>query len=90
MGALAVVLLWVGRLLLAKFIFRALAGAGLAFVSYHYAIGPLFDQIHGLLNGMPATALQWIGYLRIDQGLTVIASAYGIRTGMQALNLVKS
>lgn len=87
MPALAVILLWVGRFLLASFIARALVGAGLSLVAYHYAVGPLFDMIQGYLNGAPATAAQWIGYFKLDKAFTVLSSAYVIRLGKNALHL---
>ena len=87
---LEVILMWVGRALLAKMIMRMLLGAGLAVVAYHYAVGPLFAEIRGLMSGASGAAANWIGYFSIDKAFTVLASAYTIRMGKHAIGIGKA
>jgi len=89
LGALSEILIWVGRALLAKMIVRMLMGVGLSLVAYHYAVGPLFDTIRGLLSGATGTIANWIGFLSIDKAFTILSSAYLIRMSKHAIGVGK-
>lgn len=90
MPVVAAVLLWVGRVLLAHFILRILVGAGLSFVTYKITVQPALDAVRELVMGMPAVALDWIGYMFVDKALTVVCSAVAIRAVLRSMSLVKA
>lgn len=87
---LVTLLPWVARILVVSLVARVLVAFGLAFVSWHFAVGPILDAIKGQLVGMPADIAQWVGLLKFDQAITVICSAYVIRFAVSSVHLVKS
>lgn len=90
MPALATILLWVGRTLLGQFLARALLGAGLGLVTYHYGVSPLFTYVRSMLSGTSAEVAGWIGFLNIDRAFTVLSSAYVIRMARSSIHLTKA
>ncbi|HET7267412.1 MAG TPA: DUF2523 family protein [Oleiagrimonas sp.] len=89
-AALGVLLKRVGAWILASFVGRILAGAGLALVAYKFGVDPLFSQLRSHIEGQASQlALAWFGYFELDKAFTVIASAYGIRIASSSLKLVK-
>lgn len=89
MPALAVVLVWVGRFLAIHLVVRVLTALGLAWVSYHFAIGPLMDYVRVLFYDIAGLDFGWaVGALNLDKAVTVVLSAYGIRATMKAAHLV--
>ena len=83
-------LTWIGRIMIVSLIARALAGFGLAFAVWHFAVGPILDAIKSHMVGWPADLAQWVGLLKFDQAVTVICSAYVIRFAVSSVHLVKS
>lgn len=87
---LAVLLPWIGRILVVSLVARVLLAFGLSFAVWHFAVGPILDAIKGQMVGWPADIAQWIGLLKFDQAVTVVCSAYVIRFGISSVHLVKS
>lgn len=75
---MANILLWVGRLLVGQFIVRALAGAGLAFISYQGLSG----YVEGFLeswatatSGLPSDMLTLLLMAGVGDAIDIIGSA---------------
>ena len=76
--------------LLANLIGRALLAVGLSVVTYKFAVQPFFDQLHSMVTSNAGElALEWFGFLDVDKAITVIASAYVIRTSVSVAKVVK-
>lgn len=75
---------------LGNFLGRVLVGAGLALVTYKFAVDPLFDQIESLVvSNAGQLALDWFGFFKIDKAITVIGSAYGIRVAAKSVKVAQ-
>jgi hypothetical protein len=66
-----------------KIVVGILGFIGLDLVASHYVIGPMLDLIRDQMNVGPsgsfgATALNWLGVLRIDQAVSMMLSAWAI------------
>lgn len=67
---------------------RAFLALGLGFVSYKgidVGIGVLKNTAIAGLQGIPADALSFIGYLWLDKALSVVFSAVAVALSMRAL-----
>lgn len=81
---------WLARALVVSLVVRAFLGIGLAFLGWHFLVGPILDAIKAQATGLPADLAAWLGLLRFDQALTIVCSAYVIRFAAQSVHLVKS
>lgn len=89
-GVLGVVLRRILIWAFASFIGRILLGAGLALVSYKFAVDPFFLQLKSMIvSDAGQVALSWFGFFDLDKAITVIGSAYAIRVSVSALHLAK-
>lgn len=68
-----------------SFLFRSKIGSwiaaallffGIELATSSFVVEPLRDYVVGAFAGMPATALQWAGFLQIDRYISIIFSAY--------------
>lgn len=84
------VLMWVARAVVISMVVRAMVGLGVAFVGWHFLVGPILDSIKSQMVGWPADLAQWVGILQFDKAITIICSAYLIRFAASSLHLVKS
>lgn len=93
LAALAELLLpllgWIARTLVVSLVVRALVGLGVAFVGYHFVVGPILDSVKSQMGGWPADLAQWVGILQFDKAITIVCSAYVIRFAVSSLHLVK-
>lgn len=86
-----IVSILVGALLqvVGSFIGRALLALGFGFVEYKgisYLINSVLDQAKGLLGTLGASMLgEWAGFFRIDQHLSIVLSAIGVKILLNAL-----
>jgi Protein of unknown function (DUF2523) len=67
---------------------RALIALGVGFVTYKgidVSVGMMKDSVLGGVRGLPADALNLVGYLWIDKALTVIISAISAAMTMKAI-----
>lgn len=62
--------LWVGKVM---------AALGLGFVAQELIYDPLIEQAQNYWSQIPAGAAAWVHALGIDQGVSLILSAYGIK-----------
>lgn len=84
------ILMWCARMMVVSLVVRVLVGFGVAFVGYHFLVGPILDAIRGQMGGWPSDLAQWAGLLNFDKAVTIILSAYVIRFAVSSLHLVKS
>jgi hypothetical protein len=75
---MSTILLWVGRILIGQFVVRALAGAGLAFISYQGLSG----YVEGFLaawassvNNLPGNLVQILLLAGLGEAIDIIGSA---------------
>ena len=71
----------------ASFVGRVLIAMGLGFVEY-LGIQALFDQVKNsaLALAAPGPLIEWAGFLRIDQHLSIIISAIGVKLLLRGLS----
>lgn len=81
---------WIARTLIISLIARLLVGFGVAFVGYHFIVGPILDAVKGQMGGWPSDLANWVGILQFDKAVTMICSAYVIRFAVSSLHLVKT
>ena len=81
---------WIARSLIIGLVARLLVGLGVAFVGYHFVVGPILDSVKSQMGGWPADLVQWAGILNFDKAITIICSAYVIRFAVSSLHLVKT
>lgn len=83
MPILAALLVWAGRYLLFNVVLRMFVAAGLGFATYKLGVQPLIDFARSSAGGLGQLAA-WLGFLRLDQGLSLVASALVTRTAYLA------
>jgi len=81
---------WIARTLVVSLVVRAFVGIGVAFVGYHFIVGPILDAVKNQMGGWPADLAQWVGILNFDKAVTIICSAYVIRFAVSSLHAVKA
>ena len=81
---------WIARTLVVSLVVRAFVGIGVAFVGYHFIVGPILDAVKNQMGGWPADLAQWVGILNFDKAITIICSAYVIRFAVSSLHAVKA
>lgn len=54
----------------------ALLFFGIELATSAFVVEPLRDYVVGAFAGMPATVLEWAGFLQIDRYISIIFSAY--------------
>lgn len=81
---------WIARSLIIGLVARVLVGIGVAFVGYHFVVGPILDAVKSQMGGWPSDLAQWVGILNFDKAVTIICSAYVIRFAVSSLHLVKA
>lgn len=64
-----------------------LAGFGLHLVAQKFAVEPALAEIQSNMTGLGSTAVAWFAYLRIDQAITIVLSAYAASAAMSAVRL---
>lgn len=74
---------------LGQWILSALAFLGLYWASSEFLVGPFLDRIQSSFSGAPAALVQTIAYLRIDQYITIVLSAYATAAAGGALKMRK-
>ena len=91
---MAHLLLWLGRILIGQFVFRAMAGAGLAFVSYQGISGYIQGFLSawaGSVSGLPSEMVALLMLAGVGQAIEIIGSAMlsvaAIRAAMMALRI---
>lgn len=70
-------------------ILSALAFLGIQFAATEFVVEPLLDYIKGALGGAPATILEFLAWLRVDDYVTVVLSAYTTAAATGALKMRK-
>ena len=81
---------FIARALVISLVVRVFVGLGVAFVGYHFLVGPILDALKAQMAGWPSDLAQWVGLLQFDKAVTIICSAYLIRFTASSLHLVKS
>lgn len=91
---MAGLLLWIGRILVGQFIVRAMAGAGLAFISYQGISGYVEGFLAawaGSASGLPSEMVTLLMMSGVGQAIEIIGSAMlsvaGIRAAMAAFRV---
>jgi hypothetical protein len=67
---------------------RAIIALGIGFVTYKgidLSIAAMKDAAINSIKGLPVDALNLVGYLWLDKGITVIISAVAVALSMKAL-----
>lgn len=80
MGALATAM--------GTFIGRAVLAAGIGFVTYKgidLSIGVIKSSVISGVRGLPADAVNLVGYLYLDKAITVVISAFAVAFAMQSI-----
>lgn len=86
-GALSAVL---GNLVKGKIGFWAaslLGSFGLWFVAQEFAVEPAMQAVQNAISAGGAEAVAWFAYMRIDDGITALLSAYAVAAGLSAVRL---
>ena len=65
------------------FVAKAMGFIGVTLATTSFVIGPLLDQVAGLVSGlgggaMVGVALDWLGFVRVDICITMLLSAHGM------------
>lgn len=88
------VLLWIGRIFISQFIVRALAGAGLAFISYQGLSGYVEGFLQSWANsvsGLPSDMVDLLLMAGVGEAIDIIGSAMlsvaAIKLAMQAFKV---
>lgn len=68
----------------------ALAAFGLHIVATEFAIEPAVAAIQSQMTGMGATAVAWFAYLRVDEMVTIILSAYAAASAISGIRISKA
>ena len=67
----------------------ALAAFGLNLVAQKFLVAPAMASIQAQMSGLGADGVAWMAYLRVDDMLTTIISAYAAAASMSAIRLRK-
>jgi hypothetical protein len=66
-----------------------LSAFGLHLVTQNLVIDPMLSDIQAQIGGLGGTAVAWFAYVRVDDAIGVILSAYGAASAMAGLRLMK-
>ena len=67
----------------------ALTAFGLHLVAQNFVIEPALDAIKSQMGGLGADGIAWMAYLRVDDMISTILSAYVAAATMSAVRLKK-
>ncbi len=71
-----------------QWVAAALLWFGLTVATNEVLIDPLIDRVLSAMPGMPPLAVQWMTFLRLQEAIVMVLSAYGARAavgGIKAL-----
>ncbi|WP_225562399.1 DUF2523 family protein [Pseudoxanthomonas sp. PXM04] len=72
-----------------QWVLAGLAFLGLNLVTQEFVVGPMLNYVQTSLAGAPGDLVALMGYLRIDQYVTIVMSAYATAASGKALKLRK-
>lgn len=78
LGGLAGMLNKLLKLKLAMWVAKGMSAIGLGFVADKFIWQPLIDQAVNAWQAVPAAFANWVHFLGLDTGISIILSAYGI------------
>jgi hypothetical protein len=64
-------------------IYRILTGIGIGYGVYSFALPYMVGFVQSYLNSLEPWAVQLLGALKVDVGLTIIFSAYAAKLGIR-------
>lgn len=64
-------------------VFRVATALGIGYGTYSLLLPQMVDFVQGYLTGLPLWAVQLLGSLRVDEGLTLLFSAYAAKVGIR-------
>jgi hypothetical protein len=70
---------WLVRAKTALWVGKVMSALGLGFVAQKFLYDPLIAQAATYWTAIPAAAAAWVHAFGIDQGVSLVLSAYGIR-----------
>lgn len=70
---------WLVRAKTALWVGKVMSALGLGFAAQQFIYDPLIQQAQQYWSAIPASAAAWVHALGIDQGVSLVLSAYGIR-----------
>lgn len=72
-----------------SFVLQALFGVGVAMVVNEYALPPIIETLRDQLSTAPQLFVDALVYVRADQAMTIILSAYIVRAGASRVQGLK-
>ena len=66
-----------------------LSAFGLHLATQNFVVDPVLASIQSTMNGMGANALAWFSFLRVDDGVGALLSAYAAAAAMSSVRLMK-
>jgi len=88
-AALSAVLANLVRTRIGFWIASALAAFGLQLVATKFVVTPALDAIKAQVGTLGATGIAWFAYLKVDQGITIVLSAYAAASAISSIRLSK-
>lgn len=70
---------WIVRAKTGLWVGKVMSALGLGFVAQELIYEPLIEQAQMYWSAIPAGAAAWVHALGIDQGVSLVLSAYGIK-----------
>lgn len=70
---------WLVRAKTALWVGKVMTALGLGFAAQQFIYDPLIQQAQAYWSAIPAAAAAWVHALGIDQGVSLVLSAYGIK-----------
>lgn len=70
-------------------VMSALSAFGLHLATQNLVVDPMLADIQTTMGGLPGNALAWMSYLRVDEGITTLLSAYAAAAAMSSVRLMK-
>lgn len=72
-----------------QWILSALAFLGIYWAASEFAVGPFLDAVKSSISGAPVEVINTLAYLRVDQYITMVLSAYTVAAAGGALRMKK-
>lgn len=67
----------------------ALTAFGLQLVTQNLVVDPIIGRIQSTMSGMGADALAWMAFLRVDDGIMTLLSAYAAASVMSGIRMTR-
>lgn len=72
-----------------QWVLSILSFLGIYWASSEFVVGPFLDAVKNSLNGAPVELINTLAYIRIDQYVTIVLSAYAAAAAGGALRMKK-